>query len=311
MPRLRLLSRWRAFTLVELLVVMAIIGILVGLLLPALQGVQEAATRTQCRNNLKQIGLAFHGHHDIHGVFPSGGLSWALNRVWHGNGPGLYTTQTWGWGYQILPFLEQQNLWMIPPGNLPPDATAGPTGDIAVASTPVKTFFCPSLRGPTVFPYSKGGWSPTVGRRAGCDYAGNGGSNGHFLDGPLVYTGRSVRLANITNGTSNCLLVGEKYLDRKIAGSHPDCNDDQGWTDGWDNDTICFADGNGYGRPYPPRPDGSVGTCGLFFGGPHPAGMQAVLCDVSVRSVSYSADPTAFLIFCQIASGEVVDWSSF
>jgi hypothetical protein len=120
-----------------------------------------------------------------------------------------------------------------------------------------------------------------------------------------------VRLSDVTNGTSNCLLVGEKYLNRQIAAAQPDCNDDQGWTDGWDNDTICYADGDGFGPPYPPQPDGTTVTCGLFFGSPHPAGMQAVLCDGSVRSVSFSVDPTAFLIFCQIASGGVVDWSSF
>jgi prepilin-type N-terminal cleavage/methylation domain-containing protein len=309
--RLGVFPARRAFTLIELLVVIAIIGVLIGLLLPAVQQIREAAARTQCQNNLKQIGLAFHGHHDVYGAFPTGGISWQADRGWTGNGPALYRTQGWGWGYQILPFIEQQNLWMVPPGTLPADATHGPTGDIAVASTPVKTYICPSLRGPTVFPYSKGGWSPTVGQRAMCDYVGNGGTSNGSLDGPIVPTGYVVNFATISNGTSNVLLVGDKYLDRATATLQSDCNDDQGWTDGWDNDIVCFADGPGVGTVFPPQPDGSAGTCGFYFGGPHPAGMQAVLCDGSVRSVSYSVNTTAFLYFCQAYGGGVVDWSSF
>ena len=108
-------------------------------------------------------------------------------------------------------------------------------------------------------------------------------------------SGHSVTFAHITRGTSNTMLIGEKYVDMLIATKSPDCNDDQGWTDGWDNDMICFAlTGNG-GTITPPQPNGTAGTCGLIFGGPHPAGVQCLLCDGSVRSVSYGVKPAAWL----------------
>ena len=103
-----------AFTLIELLVVIAIIAILIGLLLPAVQKVREAANKTTCNNNLKQVGLAFQIHHDQFGAFPSGGLNWNLDRTMNGSAPADYQTQAWGWAYQILPYLEQKALWEHP-----------------------------------------------------------------------------------------------------------------------------------------------------------------------------------------------------
>ena len=121
-------SYWRrlrlGFTLIELLVVIAIIGVLIALLLPAVQKVREAANRTKCANNLKQMGLAVHNFHDTYGVFPTQGSQWWTGISYDSSGSPLgYKYQTAGFGFQILPFLEQDNLYRtldtLPVGSTP------------------------------------------------------------------------------------------------------------------------------------------------------------------------------------------------
>ena len=129
---------------------------------------------------------------------------------------------------------------------------------------------------------------------------------GHLICVPLQ---RSHPVAPATEAHELCgarCILGDAALF-----APPPPPDDQGWTDGWDNDTMCFAQASTPGTTYVPQRDGRVGTCGLIFGGPHTAGIQVVLCDGSVRSISYGVNANAWLILCQASSGAVLDWSNF
>jgi len=181
------------FTLIELLVVIAIIGVLIALLLPAVQKVREAASRTQCANNLKQIGLAMHNFHDTYGLFPNQGGQAFSGIGYDSSGTPLgIKYQTAGWLFQILPFIEQDNLYklsdLMPVGTTPltgatnfdwivdpngvtgPGGFDGPRGSYCIHNntsntgparlTPVAIYHCPSRRSPTVFPNpSNGGFN--------------------------------------------------------------------------------------------------------------------------------------------------------
>ncbi len=162
----------RAFTLVELLVVIAIIGVLVGLLLPAVQAAREAARRTQCKNNLKQIGLALHNHENALKVFPTGGAKrWPWMELYAANGtPFGPAKQGLGWGYQLLPYLEQNAVHNV-----------RKTDQIQQVHIPM--YNCPSRRGATQYTKDPYGFltdygSAQPGTVAGqCDL-----SNGTFCD---------------------------------------------------------------------------------------------------------------------------------
>ena len=144
--------RHSAFTLIELLVVIAIIAVLIGLLLPAVQKVREAAARSQCMNNLKQLALACHNYHDANNTLPRNGnpahLRDSHNRGPDGQGTGCCgnATPRWSWIARSLPFVEQDNLARrgnVPIGNMNTNAAAGPNA-IEVYRTDMKVTTCPS-----------------------------------------------------------------------------------------------------------------------------------------------------------------------
>jgi prepilin-type N-terminal cleavage/methylation domain-containing protein len=277
------------FTLIELLVVIAILGVLMGLLLPAVQKVREAAARAQCQNNLHQIGLAFHNHHDQLGYFPTGGWASSSPPNYVNGSPALGAQQKAGWGFQILPYIEADNVWR-----------AGP---IVAIGTPNKLFFCPSRRGPQTVTYRDHYLPRVTGKRvthALCDYA----ASNHENTG-VVHHFTPTRITDITDGTSNTLLAGDKRLNRTYLGQRQH-DDNEGYTAGWSSDTMRKTN-------LPPEPDyfASSGDGGKLFGSSHVGGINAVLTDGSVRSISYSVSRTTFKRLGNRNDGQVVNGSDF
>jgi prepilin-type N-terminal cleavage/methylation domain-containing protein len=192
------------FTLIELLVVIAIIGILIGLLMPAVQKVREAANLVSCENNLRQIGLALHNHHDTKGAFPVGyydPTSWPQPD----NGPG------WGWGAFLLPYVEQDNLYKQINFNL----DVGDPANAAIRTTFLKIYHCPSdPRQDTTFTVTDGGsnsWQLAYGSYVACN--GNDGVDDFTTPphtGPFMRAVRGFRIAEITDGLSTTMFVGDR-----------------------------------------------------------------------------------------------------
>lgn len=285
-------ARRAAFTLVELLVVMAVISILIGLLLPAVQKVREAASRLSCLNNLKQIGLAFHNHHGALSYFPSGGSfrSWPnLN----GGVPHVGAQQQGSWAFQILPYIEQDNLYKCGNVNL-------------IRMTPLKIYFCPSRRAPMVV---ADGWGKG---NALLDYAASNQDGPDRVDGSnnqgtgVVQEDRVVRIDDISDGTSQTILVAEKRLCRSTLGLGTAFDDDHGYSVGWDMDTVARTD-------FAPGPDG-LGNCVMGgdyqfngrMGSSHPLNFNAAFADGSVRAIRYSIKLQVLSYLGNMRDGQVI-----
>ena len=198
-------SRRPAFTLIELLVVIAIIAILIGLLVPAVQKVREAAARTQCVNNLKQIGLALHNYHDSKKVFPSGyRASGAYSDGSSDTAPG------WGWAASILPYIEQGNLYRSINFTLP----VANAQNASAIRTMVGAYLCPSDLGPTAAFAVPDGFGNPLAQASPSSYAACVGGDESGADGPtglgIFYRNSATRFTDITDGTSNTIMIGER-----------------------------------------------------------------------------------------------------
>jgi prepilin-type N-terminal cleavage/methylation domain-containing protein len=328
--QVRAAGRRAGFTLVELLVVIAIIGVLVALLLPAVQAARESARRMQCQNHLKQIGLAFHNHSDTYGHLPTGGWGWG----WVGDpDEGAGIRQPGGWAFNILPYVEAKNIYDIGAGKVGQPKQA----DLArMVGTPVKFYNCPSRRKAGVYPItstSRRNFEP-VAQGAKIDYAVNCGDQQWneynegppnlntaspvppdqvppgVASGPRTYTGISyacsrVRLAEITDGTSNTIMVGEKFLNPNGWLYGTDAADNENLYVGFNNDHFRSS-GTNY---FPPRPDNKSFPNLQVYGSAHASAFNVVLCDGSVRNITYTIAQLPFRQLGNKSDGQSIDWN--
>ncbi len=191
----------RGFTLIELLVVIAIIAILVSLLLPAVQQSREAARRTQCKNNLKQIGLALHNYHDVHLTFPPG---YTARAVTHTDSAVAESGPGFAWGTMVLPFLDQANLF----NHFEFSEDADDAHNLKHGQEILGLFLCPTDPAPTKF-MLPGGIELASSNYVGIYGYGNVSLNPGNGTG-VFYRNSSVQFRDITDGTSNTICVGER-----------------------------------------------------------------------------------------------------
>jgi len=247
-------SRRRGFTLIELLVVIAIIAVLIALLLPAVQQAREAARRTQCRNNLKQLGLALHNYHDVFGRFMPG----IVSRVIQTGAPGVACANLgtagslepgcWAWGTFLLPYIDQAPLYNIfNPGPFNLEQVASTTAGLNGLQTPLAAFRCPTDTGPNLnnFDNTLGGHEMVAANysRFIVNTAGTklpiATSNYMICSNPsdsttpaicptqygpplgLAAQNSNVGVRDITDGTSNTFAIGERAwkFNNLIAGA--------------------------------------------------------------------------------------------
>jgi len=310
------MSHRDGLTLIELLVVIAIIGLLIALLLPAVQAARETARTLSCRNNLRQIGMALHNHHGAKGHFPAGNYAKTAGVC---PGTSQKSEDRVNWAISLMPYIEQQALHAGYDNSVCNEA---PENQFVRENT-VATYVCPSdphapeLIVPAMGPAAK--WSKNLPYMSGSYRAVSGRSDGRqFLDnslltsfprkwrGPMHVVGilgfKTERIKNITDGTSHTLMVGESttrtqpefgtlwaysYAFYSLSAGTP-----QERTL-WGDYERCRAAGG----------PGSSSPCRRGWGSPHPGGINFLTCSGAVRTISIDVDMAVFAELTTIAGG--------
>lgn len=303
----------KAFTLIELLVTIAIISVLISLLLPAVQQVREAARRTQCKNNLRQVGIALHNYHERVNSLPPGTIARFQNQWWNSE-PG------WGWAAQILPEMDQAPLYLSLRFGLAISDSANSTSRL----TKLPAYVCPADPAPGTFMATSQGWG---GSQAGpicevatANYLGVSSSEipwrnwdvtkdwRHMYDG-VLYPNSRIRMADITDGTSNTFLASERsHRDGPATwvGAVPGADvtpAKTGQQTVWDDDealTLAYI-----GDATKPGQTGNVWT-GSGHTSSHGVGAHFLFCDGHIRFLTPSIDFQVLNALATRANGETI-----
>ncbi len=310
----------RGFTLIELLVVIAIIAVLVALLLPAVQQAREAARRSSCKNNMKQLGVALHNYHDVHRVFPSG---------WIGaNAAGPHTGldspdltgfgNGFGWGAMALPFIESGSLYSQLNFSLPLTDSANASS----IATVVSVFQCPSDPKPDTaqvtdsasnsFTLGTSNYMGVFGIRDvdDCEIGVGVTATEQCTAEGIFYHNSRVSMRDITDGTSSTFMLGERttFYPNLNTRANPFYGTWMGLVPNSTEGAERFLGHCQHGPNYALGRDGaglSIGDPG-DFGSSHTGGAQFVLADGSVRFISENIDTPTFQKLGQISDGQIV-----
>jgi prepilin-type processing-associated H-X9-DG protein/prepilin-type N-terminal cleavage/methylation domain-containing protein len=295
----RRIFRRCAFTLVELLTVVAIIGVLIALLLPAVQSAREAARRSSCANNLKQIGLALQNYHGVHRAFPAGYISDA-DSMGNDIGPG------WAWGAALLPFLDEKPLFESIHFDQPIEAAA----NTAARATTVNVFLCATDDAPATWPAiqrdAAGNPIATICDVAASNYVGVFGVSEPGVDGEGIFFRNSkIAVKDVTDGTSKTMIVGERSFHWSQAT----------WTSAVTKANVFPPPGSpadaivenaaamvlGHTSEGPPN---APGTEANNFSSPHSQGANMLFADGHVRFIPTTIDRFVFRYLSTRAGGE-------